>query len=160
MKRAASIVFLSLLSTLFFTCSSNNDDPTPIADATLGTFAGNIQVSDDPHTKVGYVYNAKVTVIRSGSTGTVKIVGDAGFSREYTGTLTTQVAGMYDIAISKQTKPQEKVAGEHVLIMNNKLTITLDVANDAVTVRENPTATQTIQITGKLQMIGTDMLLE
>ncbi len=152
------ILFGAMLS--FFACKNGGDDPKPTGTTELGTYAGNIQVSDDPTTKVGYVYNAKVKVTTSGSNATVKVTGDNGFDREYTGTYTSQQVGYYDIILTKQTKPTDKIADARTVIMNNKLTLTIDIANESVTAKNNPTDTQTIQITGKLKMIGTEMLKE
>ncbi len=159
MKTNAIRLLVVILMTSFVACKDDGDDPTPGGATEVGTYAGNIQISDDPTTKVGYIYNAKVKVTTNGSNATLKITGDNGFDREYTGTFTTQ-QGLYDIVINKQTKPAEKIAGDKAVIINNKLTIVVDVANETVTARDNPNTTQTIQISGKLQMIGTDMLKE
>lgn len=160
MKTNAFKFFLAVVLMSFFACKNGGDDPKPGGTTDLGTYAGYIQVSDDPTTKVGRIYNAKVKVTTSGSNATVKIIGDNGFDREYTGTYTSQLAGTYDITLSKQTKPAEKIVDARTIIINNKLTVTVDVANESVTVKETPTATQTIQISGKIKMIGTDMLKE
>jgi hypothetical protein len=159
MKTNTLGLLLMVLMSSFFACNNDSDDPKPGGATEVGTYAGNIQISDDPTTEVGYVYNAKVKVTTNGSNATLKLTGDNGFDREYTGTFTTQ-QGSYDITINKQIKPTEKIAGDRVVIINNKLTIIVDVANETVTARDNPTATQTVTISGKLQMIGTDMLKE
>lgn len=158
--RICSVIALLALVTLFSACGGDDDDATPGGNEDIGTFAGNLQITDDPQTELGYILNAKVKVTRNGNNATVKITGDPGFDREYTGSLTTLQANMYDITISKQTKPSEKIAGERVVISNNKLTIGVDVANDNVMVRTNPNTTETVQISGKLVMIGTDLLKE
>jgi hypothetical protein len=160
MKTNAFKFFLVVVLMSFFACKNGGDDPKPGGTTDVGTYAGNIQVSDDPTTKVGYVYNAKVKVTTSGSNATVKITGDNGFDREYTGTYTSQLAGYYDITLNKQTKPSEKIADARTIIINNKLTVTVDIANESVTARANPTTTETIQVSGKIKMIGTDMLKE
>ncbi|MDJ1496090.1 hypothetical protein QNI19_24350 [Cytophagaceae bacterium DM2B3-1] len=159
MKTSAFRLFCFILAIAFSSCKKDSNDPAP-GNSSLGTFVGNIQVVDDPQTQLGYIYNAEVSVTTSGSDATVKITGDPGFEREYTGKVTTRQDGLYDITLSKQTKPAEKVAGERVVIINNKLTISLDVANDNVTVRKNTTTNETLQITGKISMIGTDMLIK
>lgn len=159
MRTRAFGLVLVALTTSIFACNNDSDDPKPGGAAEVGTYAGNIQISDDPTTEVGYIYNAKVKVTTNGSNATLKITGDNGFDREYTGTFTTQ-QGSYDIRINKQTKPTEKIAGDGSVIINNKLTIIVDVANETVTARANPTSTQTVIISGKLKMIGTDMLKE
>jgi hypothetical protein len=158
--RIYSAVALLALVTFFSACGGDDDDATPGGNEDIGTFAGNIQITDDPQTELGYILNARIKVTRNGSNATVKITGDPGFDREYTGSVTTLQANMYDITISKQTKPSEKIAGERVVISNNKLTIGVDVANDNVLVRINPNTTETVQISGKLVMIGTDLLKE
>lgn len=159
MNISFSVLSMVVLFSCLSACSSDDDNPAP-GSSVVGTFAGNIQVSDDPQTDLGYIYNAKVTLTVSGSTAVVKVVGDLGVNREYTGTVTTQSSGTYDVNLEKQTKPSEKIAGDRVVILNNKLTIMIDVANDAVEVKNTPTSTDAKTISGKLQMIGTDMLKE
>ncbi|MDO1449911.1 hypothetical protein Q0590_26770 [Rhodocytophaga aerolata] len=159
MKAKVFVPLLIVLMTSFFACKQEDDSPTPGGVTEVGTYAGSIQVSDDPTTKVGYIYNAKVKVTTNGSNATLKITGDPGFDREYTGTFTTQ-QGLYDIVIKKQTKPTERIAGDRAVISNNKLTFLVDVANESVTARDSPTTTTTLTISGKLKMIGTDMLKE
>lgn len=159
MKAKIFAPVLFVLMTSFFSCKKDGDGLKPGGVTEVGTYAGNIQVSDDPTTKVGYIYNAKVKLTTNGSNATLKITGDPGFDREYTGTFTTQ-QGSYDIAIKKQTKPTERTAGDRVLISNNKLTFIVDVANESVTARDSPNTTTTVTISGKLKMIGTDMLKE
>jgi hypothetical protein len=160
MKTHVRNLFFTILMLSVVACGGDdNDDPTPADDQDLGVFAGAIQVSDDPQTDLGYILNAKVSVTQSGTTATVKVTGEPGFSREYTGTITS-VAGTHDIKLTKQTKPVEKNAGDRVLIANNKLTLMIDIANDKVSVRDSPTTSAIFDITGKIQMIGTDMLEE
>lgn len=159
MKTRTFGLFLTVLATSFVACKKSGDDLKPGGVTEVGTYAGNIQVSDDPTTKVGYIYNAKVKLITNGSNATLKITGDPMFDREYTGTFTTQ-QGSYDIVLKKQTKPTEKIAGDRAVITNNKLALMVDVANESVTVRDNSTTTTTVTISGKLRMIGTDMLKE
>jgi|GEM_PF-2314176 len=159
MKKINNIIRTTAFAFLLLVSSCKNDDVTPTpANGDLGSFAGNIQVSDDPFTNLGYVYNAKVSVVTSGSVATMKVTGDLGFNREYTGTFTSQVKGIYSVALTKQTKPSDKIAGGNVIIIDNKLTIDISLTNDNVTAKENPTAVPNIQITGKIRMIGTDML--
>ncbi|MBT1708263.1 hypothetical protein KK062_08510 [Fulvivirgaceae bacterium PWU5] len=162
MKTSVRNLFLGMmLTTILLACGSDDsNDPTPGGDGNLGTYVGNIQVTDDPQTDLGYILNAKVTVSHSGSTATVKITGDPGFDREYTGTYTSQVEGYHDINLTKQTKPVEKVAGDRVSIIDNELTVVINLANDEVTLRDSPTTDVTLKISGKLQMIGTDLLKE
>lgn len=159
-KQIFSLIALVALATFFSACGSDDDDATPGGNGDIGTFAGNIQVTDDPQTELGYILNVKVTVTRNGNNATIKVKGDPSFDREYTGTLTTLQGDSYDINITKQTKPTEKIAGERVVIANNKLTLGIDIANDNILVRTNPNTTETVQIAGKIEMIGTDLLKE
>ena len=160
MKTKIFGLVLTILATSFFACKDDDNGAAPQPDGNLGTFAGSIQVSNDPVTQVGYLYDVKVTVTRNGPDATVKVAGDPDFNREYTGTVTGPVAGSYDIVLNRQTKPVEKIAGDRVIILNNKLTITLAVANDNVSAWNNPNKTQKLSISGKLQLIGTEMLKE
>ena len=160
MKTNALRLLSLMLMTSFIACKNNGDDPKPGGSDNLGTFAGNIQVSDDPTTKVGYLYNTKVTITTSGSNATVKIAGTPGFDREFTGKIVGPIAGTYDITLNKQTKPTEKTVGDRVIIINNKLTVTIDIANDNVSAWDNPDKVKTLAISGKLKLIGTDMLKE
>jgi hypothetical protein len=159
-KQIYNVLALLALVTFFSACGSDDDDATPGGSGDIGTFAGNIQVTDDPQTELGYILNVKVMVTRNGDNATVKIKGDPSFDREYTGTVTTLQSDSYDIRISKQTKPTEKIAGERVVIINNKLTLGIDIANDNVLVRTNPNSAETVQISGKIEMIGSDLLKE
>ncbi len=159
MKTQAFRLLLVALTVSLFACKNDSDNPTPGGATEVGTYAGNIQVSDDPTTKVGYVYNTKVKVVTNGSNATLKIIGDNGYDREYTGTFTLQ-QGIYIFTLNKQTKPSEKTVGGRAGIIDNKLAFDVDVANETVVAQSSPTATQTIQISGKLKMIGTDMLKE
>jgi hypothetical protein len=159
MKTRAFGLLLTALMTAFVACKNDDDNPTPGGATEVGTYAGNIQVSDDPVTKVGEVYNAKVKVTTNGSNATLKITGDNGYDREYTGTFILQ-QGVYSFTLNKQTKPSEKIAGGRAAILDNKLAFDVDVANETVTAKSSPTATQTFQISGKLKMIGTNMLKE
>lgn len=161
MKRKTFALLLVILTTSFLACKNDdNDGTTPQPDGNLGTFAGSIQVSNDPVTEVAYLYNVKVTVTRNGPNANVKVVGDPEFNREYTGTVTGPIAGSYDIRLTKQTKPVEKIAGDRVVILDNKLTVTLAVASDNVSAWNNPNKTQKLSVAGKLQLIGTEMLRE
>jgi len=162
MKTSVRNLFLGMmLTTVLWACGSDDsNDPTPGGDGNLGTYVGSIQVVDDPQTELGYILNARVTVSHSGSTATVKITGDPGFDREYTGTYTSQAEGYYDINLTKQTKPAEKIAGDRVSIIDNKLTVVIDLAGDEVTVRDSPTTDVTLKISGKIEMIGTGLLKE
>ncbi len=153
-------VALALFTVLFSGCSkdsgggSNEPDPS----TSLGTFVGNIQVSDDPQTKLGYIYNAKVTVTKSGSSVTIKITGNEGFDREYTGNIIASSGVNTSITNDKQTKPTNKVASGNTIIAGNSLGIDLAFANDAIVVRETPTSATTINIAGKLRMLGSNLV--
>nr|WP_315175820.1 hypothetical protein [uncultured Flavobacterium sp.] len=162
MKNSILKAALLLFTVATITSCSNNDDndgpDTPNPGTNLGTFAGNIQVANDPQTSLGYIYNAKVTVSRSGTNATIKITGNEGFDREYKGVVTTSSGTMTFIQIQKQTKPVEKIAGTDMLIDGNELTIKINLASDNITVKPSPTSASTINIIGKVGMIGTEML--
>lgn len=161
MKKNLSKIFVYLILVVLAGCSSDNDSPnTDAGSETLGTFSGNIQVTNNPQTAFGYIYNAKVTVIKSGNNATIKVKGDLNVDREYTGTVDSNVNGAYAyvITIKKQVKPSAKNATDIAIITNNELTISIGVANDSETVKINPTSTNSIVIAGKLQMIGTGMI--
>lgn len=161
MKKNLSKIFVCILLVAVSACSSDDDSPNiDSGSGNLGTFAGNIQVSDDPQTQLGYIYNAKVTVIKSGNNATIKVTGNLNVNREYTGTFDSSSNGTYLITINKQVKPTEKIATDKVIIANNELTISLGVANDSEAVKTAPNATGSIVISGKLQMIGTGMIKE
>lgn len=154
-----TVVYCLIFLIILINCDNKKDDPTPGGgSADVGTFAGNMIVADDPQTDAGYIINAKVAVTTSGSTATVKVTGEPGFNRTFTGTYTSHLAGTYDIVITKQTAPVEKVAGSRLIISNNEATITLDVASDEVTVKSSPTSTTNIILTGKLQFVGANLL--
>jgi hypothetical protein len=147
---------------LFASCSKSNDDnginPAPNPGASLGTFAGNIQVSNDPQTNLGYVYNAIATVSKSGTEATIKVTGNEGFDRVYTGTVMVSSGTNTFIEIKKQTKPVDKIASGNCGISGNGLTMDVSLANDAVTVKKTATSTTTISIEGKITMIGTNFI--
>ncbi|WP_395077640.1 hypothetical protein [Flavobacterium sp.] len=160
MKTFIKKISILLVLTMILSCSK--DDAPAASNSTvadLGTFAGNLQVSDDPQTDLGYVYNTNVTVTTSGTNATMKITGNEGFDREYTGTISAgSTASSTIITINKQTKPVDKIAGSTVLVINNELSIDINLANDRVTVRKTPTSPTTVDIVGKIRMIGTNLL--
>ena len=160
MKKNLSKIFVCLFVVMLSGCSNDDDSNTDAGSDNLGTFSGNIQVADDPQTALGYIYNAKVTVLKSGNNATIKVKGDLNVDREYTGTVDSSVDGMYLITIKKQEKPSSKIATDKVVISNNQLTISIGVANDSETVRTAPNDAGSIVIAGKLQMIGTGMIKE
>lgn len=144
---------------LFAGCGG--DDPEPGSrEENLGTFAGSIQVSDDPFTGLGYIYNAKVSVASKGTDVTIKVTGDPGFDREFTGKTDWYNGDMYSISIDHQKKPADKISGDALTISGNKLTIRIDIAGENVLVRKNTGTTETMEISGKITMIGTNLLLE
>ena len=113
--KSALIVFVSVL---FLSCNNDDDNgttPAPNPGASLGTFVGNLQVTDDPQTNLGYVYNAKVTVTTSGTNATIKITGNEGFDREYSGVVAFSTSTATSIDIKRQTKPVDKIAGNDTL---------------------------------------------
>ncbi|MBP4138628.1 hypothetical protein [Flavobacterium geliluteum] len=162
MKNSIFKSALLLFAIATITSCSNNDDnngtDAPNPGTNLGTFAGNIQVANDPFTSLGYIYNAKVTVSRSGTNATIKVTGNEGFDREYKGEVTSSSGTMTFIQIQKQIKPVEKIAGTDMLINGNDLTIDISLASDNITVKPSPTSSSTINIIGKIRMIGTGMI--
>lgn len=162
MKKNVRNLFLGMLLTgVVFACGSDDsNDPTPGGSGDLGTYAGNIMVVDDPQSQLGYVLNAKVNVSLSGKTATIKITGDPGFEREFTGAVESQLEGYYMINITKQTKPVEKIAGDDLVISDNKLSISIDLASDEVLVYDEPAGDAKITIKGKLEMTGSGLLKE
>lgn len=160
MKKNLSKIFVCLFLVVLSGCSNDDDSPdTGSGSADLGTYSGNIQVVDDPQTVLGYIYNAKVSVTKSGNNATIKVKGDLNVDREYTGTIDSSANDSYIISIKTQVKPSAKIATDKVIISNNQLTIQIGVANDSENVKTSPTGTS-IVIAGKLQMIGTGMIKE
>ena len=160
-KSVRNLFFGMVLTSVVFGCGSDDsNDPSPGGSGDLGTYAGNILVVDDPQSQLGYILNAKVTVSHKGGTATIKITGDPSFEREYTGTYESQVEGYHMINITKQTKPVEKIAGDDVVISDNKLSIQIDLASDEVTVYDEPVGDPKITIKGKLEMTGSGLLKE
>jgi hypothetical protein len=149
------VITISLTSLLFACKKDNSVSPT---ENNLGTYSGTLQVADDPQTQLGYIYNAKVSVLLNGNNVTIKITGGSGFDREYTGTLISHLNDMYTFSINKQTKPSEKTAGDRLQISGNQLVFQVLIANDNISAIKANTTSQTIQITGKLSVIGTTML--
>lgn len=162
MKNSIFKSALFLFAVVTLTSCSNSDDNdgsgTPSPGTALGTFIGNIQVANDPQTSLGYIYNAKVTVSRSGTNATIKVTGNEGFDREYTGVVTSGNGTITFIQIQKQTKPVEKISGTDMAINGNELTIRINLANDNITVKQAPTSASTINVIGKIGMIGTGMI--
>ena len=145
-----SMVMLSGLS------GCGSDDAKPSATS-LGTFAGVLSVVDDPQTQLGTITNVRVTVSVTGSSATIKVIGDSGFDREYTGNVTASQTGSYIIAMANQTKPTSKIAAGDLVISNNTLAITIKLSSDNVTAVKSGT-TQTTQISGKINMVGTNLI--
>jgi hypothetical protein len=161
MKTVFKKISAVALITFFFVSCSKDNTPTPTnpTGGETGTYVGNLQVSDDPQTNLGYVFNTNVTLTTSGTNATVKITGNESFDREYTGTVSagSSAAGTI-IALNKQTKPVAKTAGGTLVIINNSLTIDVNLLDDAVVVRKTTTSDKTLTIAGKIKMIGTDLL--
>jgi hypothetical protein len=161
MKTKKNIFFIAMALFFAFVSCSKDDNKTDSPNSTggsFGTFVGNLQITDDPQTNLGYVYNAKVTVITSGTNGTIKITGNEGFDREYTGEVVFSNSTSAVINIKKQTKPVDKIAGSNMAIDGNNLAINISLADDKVTVRKSPTATTTFEIAGKINMLGSGLL--
>jgi hypothetical protein len=163
MKTKIKFKFFFVLVTFFslsVSCDKDDDNPnTPqVGTADFGTFVGSLQVSDDPQTKLGYIYNAKVSVIASGSDVVIKIVGNESFDREYTGTILSSSGPNSIINIKKQTKPTQKTAGNQLVISNNSLATDINLIDDTIVTKESPTSTSTTTITGKIRILGTNLL--
>ncbi len=162
MKAFIKKLSIILISVTISSCSkddtSANNGTLPSGNSNLGTFAGNIQVTDDPQTKLGYIYNAEVTINTSGVNATVKIIGDGGFNREFTGLLSagsTQTNS--SISLSKQTKPVDKNVSGNVFIDVNELLLNMNIPSDAVSVKSTTTGVA-FNIDGKIKMLGTNFI--
>jgi hypothetical protein len=151
-----SVLLLLSLPIFYSSCSSSSDSPQPAA-SDLGTFLGSIQVSNDPQTGLGYLLNAKVAVSRKGSDVTIKVTGDPGFDREYTGSVIAEVPQnkTYSISMKQQTKPTTKTVAGNLVISGNSLGFDANVNNDGVNAINNG---QTISLSGKLTLIGSNMV--
>jgi len=150
-------LLLTVLTASFCACKKSND-PVSGGSVNAGTYAGGaLQLSDDPFTKIGCVTNPLATVNTISNKATVVVTGDNGFTREYTGTFDEQ-QGMTYITLTRQSKPSDKVVGGNVVISSNKLTFSIDVSNESITAKTTPTGTQTATISGKLKILGVDML--
>jgi hypothetical protein len=161
MKTKKNIFFIAMTVLFtFISCSKDdnkNDSPNP-SGGNLGTYVGFFQVSDDPQTDLGYIYNSKVTVSTSGTNVAIKVIGNEGFDREYTGSILSTSGTITNILLSKQTKPVDKIIAGTCGIINNSLVMDVSYASDNITVKKTPTSTSTISITGKVRMIGTDFI--
>lgn len=159
-KTFFSVAFSACLTLFLVSCSSDDDNGGSISNpgVSTGTFVGNLQVTDDPQTNLGYVYNTELSVSSTGSNATVKVTGEDGLNKEFTGTVTFSNAEMAAITIKKQTKPVEKIAAGDVVIDSNNLTVQISLADDSVVVKETPTSAATTTISGKINMIGTQFL--
>jgi hypothetical protein len=147
---------LLLSSTIYLSSCGSSDSPQPTA-SDLGTFLGSIQVSNDPQTGLGYLLNAKVTVSRKGSDVTIKVTGDPGFDREYTGSIIAEVPQnkTYTMSLKQQTKPTTKTVAGNLVISGNSLGFDANVNSDNVNAIYN---SQTVTISGKLTLIGSNMV--
>lgn len=164
MKKLILKTFLMSVFLGTFLLSCNKDDKPlnpvlPVTETNYGTFGGNFQVADDPQTNLGYVFNATAAINTVGNTATIKIKGNDGFDREYTGTVNAgSTASATIISLTNQTKPVNKTAGGSMVIQNNSATVDVNLANDAVVVRSTTTSTTSFTISGKLSIIGTSLL--
>lgn len=160
-KKILKSVLILVFSIATISCSKDDDSsttPTPNPSTSLGSFVGNIQVSDDPQTNLGYIYNAVVTVTTSGSSAIIKITGNEGFDREYNANVTFSQNGTTNMNIVKQTKPAEKNSSGTVIISNNSLGLDINYVSDNITVRETPTSPTTVIISGKVRMLGSNLV--
>jgi hypothetical protein len=145
------IATISLLVIVSVSCSKDSNS----SGSGSGIFGGNIQVVDDPQTKLGYIYNTDVTV---NTNGTIKITGNGGYEREFIGTL---LAGSTTtstiINLTKQTKPVDKIVSGNVVISGNELSLNMNIASDAVEVKVTTTGVA-FNISGKLTMLATNFI--
>ena len=58
----------------------------------------------------------------------------------------------------KQTKPVDKNVTGTCAIINNTLALDINYLSDNITVRETPTSPTTITITGKIRMLGSNLI--
>jgi hypothetical protein len=158
MKKNLLLSVLLLLSLTIFlsSCGGSSDAPQPTA-SDLGAFLGQIQVTDDPQTDLGYILNAKVSVSRKGSDVTIKVTGDPSFDREYTGSVIAEVPQnkTYTISLKQQTKPSSKTIAGDLVINGNSLAFDVNANSENVNAIDNG---KTITISGKVTMIGTNMI--
>lgn len=158
MKKNLLLSALLLLSFTIYlsSCGGGSDSPQPTS-SDLGTFLGSIQVTDDPQTDLGYINNAKISVSRKGADVTIKITGDPSFDREYTGSVLAEVPQnkTYSISMKQQSKPATKIVAGNLIINGNSLGFDLNVSSDNVNAIDNG---QTITLSGKIGMIGTNMI--
>lgn len=160
-KKILNSILMLVFSIVTMSCSNNDDNsttPTPNPGTSLGSFAGNIQVSDDPQTKLGYIYNTVVTITASGTNATIKITGNEGFNREYSGNIVSTGGGVANISLVKQTKPVDKSATGSFVILNNALSLDINYLSDAIIVKQAPTSNSTTTISGKIRMLGTNLI--
>lgn len=160
-KKILKSILILAFSIATMSCSKDDDNsttPSTNSGTSLGSFAGNIQVSNDPQTNLGYIYNAVVSISTSGSSATIKITGNEGFDREYTGSVVSTSGGVTNMSLIKQTKPVEKAATGSCVIINNALALDVNYLSDNITVRETPTSPSTITITGKIRMLGSNLI--
>lgn len=151
-----SALLLLSLTIYLSSCGGSSDDAQPTT-SDLGTFLGEVQVSDDPLTKLGYITGSKVSVSRKGADVTVKITGTPSLDREYTGTMIAESAQTksYSVSFKQQTKPATKNAAGNLVISGNSLGFDIDLLSDAVNAIDG---TQTISITGKLKLLGSNLV--
>lgn len=160
MKTKRNFLTLALLALFAFTsCSKDDDGPSGgSASNNLGTYSGNMLVVDDPQTKLGYVYGTTVGVSTKGNVATITVKGNDGFDREFTGSVISSTTTATSIAISKQTKPVDKITAGTLVILNNSVAFDLGFASDKINTKASPTATTVVEIAGKLKVIGTEFI--
>jgi hypothetical protein len=151
-----SVLLLLSLTIILSSCGGSSDSPQPTS-SDLGTFLGSVQVSNDPQTGLGYLLSAKVVVSRKGSDVTIKVTGDPGFDREYTGSVIAEVPQnkAYSISLKQQTQPTTKTVAGNLVISGNSLAFDANTNSDNVNAIDNG---KTITISGKVTMIGTNMI--
>ncbi|WP_394974286.1 hypothetical protein [uncultured Croceitalea sp.] len=159
MKKVVSIVFL-IIPFYFIGCDEGGGGPSETLDENLGTFLGEISVADIPQTSFGYILNSGVNVSRNGDNFTIRALGDSGFSREYSGIVSTDEENTIVITVLSQTRPIEQTVMGNVVIQNGELTLSLTVPNDTVEVIDKQEENEIFEISGSLRIIGIDMMLQ
>ena len=123
------ILPLAIILILFSSCGGSSDD-SPFdggLSGDIGTFTGNLQITDDPQTDLGRVFNTRVQISVDGTKGRVRITGDSGFNREFTGEVRTNIENTLSITLLNQISPIEKNVSGDAIIISNEATISINL---------------------------------